>query len=82
MTTNLMITCPLNHLREMLSQSHEIHSASIENICSHQPLSIVTHFVRIYDHIRVSSISQSFLLISSHTQYPIKVESSYNIVAR
>ena len=39
------------------------HGVSIENTCSHQPLSIVTQSIGIYDHFRVSLIGQNLLLI-------------------
>ena len=39
------------------------HGASIENICCYQPSLIVTHFLGIHGHFRVSPISQSLLLI-------------------
>ena len=57
------------------------HGASIENNYCHQPPPIVTQFIGIYNHFRISPISQSLLLILAQTQYPLKVESSYNIVA-
>ena len=56
------------------------YGASIENICCHQPPSTMTQFVRIYDHIRVSFISQNLLLTSVYTQYPLNVESLCNIL--
>ena len=56
------------------------HNFSIENICCHQPPSQVTQCISIYDHIRVLPIIQSLLLILAHIQYPLKVESSCNIV--
>ena len=57
------------------------HGASIENNYCHQPPPIVTQFIGIYSHFRISPISQSLLLILAQTQYPLEVESSYSIVA-
>ena len=57
------------------------HGAAVENICYHQPPSIVTQSIGIYDHFRVSRIGQSLLLILAHTQNLLKVESPCSIVA-
>ena len=57
------------------------HSAYIENTCCHQPPSIVTQSIRIYDHFRVSPQGQSLLLILVQAQYPLKVKSPCSIVA-
>ena len=56
------------------------HGGSIENTCCHKPSSIVTKSIGIYDHFRVSP-SQSLLMISTHTQYPLNIEGPCNIVA-
>ena len=53
------------------------HGASIENNYCHQPPPIVTQFIGIYSHFRISPISQSLLLILAQTQYPLEVESSH-----
>ena len=74
LATNFIITYPLNHLMGY-------HATSIENTYCHQPPSTVTQSIGIYDHFRVSPICQSLLLISTQSQYPLKVESSSNIVA-
>ena len=47
------------------------HGTFIENICWHQPPSIVIQPRGICDHIKVSPISQSLLLILAQTQYPL-----------
>ena len=57
------------------------YGASIENICCHQPASIVTQYIGIHDHFKISLIGQSFLLILAQVQYPLKVESPYSTVA-
>ena len=57
------------------------HGAFIENTYCHQPPSTATQSIGIYDHFRVSPIYQSLLVILAQTQYLLKVESSYNIVA-
>ena len=57
------------------------HGTSIEITYCHQPLSIMTQSIGIYNYFRISPISQSLLLILAQTQYPIKVESPCNIVA-
>ena len=56
------------------------HSAYIKNTCCHQPLSTVTQSLRIYDHLGVLPIGQSFLLTLAQIQYPLKVESLCSIV--
>ena len=57
------------------------HDAYIENTYCHHPPSIVIQFIGIYDHFKVSPISQSLLLILAQTQYPLKVESPCSIVS-
>ena len=57
------------------------HGVTIVNTYCHQPPSIVTQSIRIYDHFRVSLIGQSLLLISAQAQYLLKVESPFCIVA-
>ena len=57
------------------------HGTSIENTYCHQLSSAMTKSMGIYDHIRILSIGQSFLLTSANTQYPLKVKSLCNIVA-
>ena len=57
------------------------HDVFIENTYYHQPPSIVTKSIGIYDHFRVSPIGQSLLLILVQIQYSFKVESPCNIVA-
>ena len=56
------------------------HGASFRNTFCHQPPSIVTQSVRIYDQLSVSPIGQILLLILTEIQYPLKVESPCNIV--
>ena len=80
MATNVMITCPLNHPRGHIVSIHEISCASIENTCCHQPSSIVTQSIGIYDHFRVLPKGQSLLLISIQAQYSLKVENPCSIV--
>ena len=50
------------------------HGASIENTYYHQPSSIVTQSIGIYDHFKVSSIGESFLLILAQVQYYLNLE--------
>ena len=57
------------------------HGAFIENTYCHQPPSIVTQSIGIYDHFRISPICQSLLLILAQAQYPLKVESPCSVVA-
>ena len=57
------------------------HGASIENTCFHQPPSTMTEFIGVYDHFRVLPIGQNLLLKLTQTQYPLKVDSPYSIVA-
>ena len=45
------------------------HVAYIKNTYCHQPPSIVTQSIRIYDHFRVSPISQSLLLTLAQTLF-------------
>ena len=52
----------------------------IENTYFHQPL-IVTQSIGICDHFKVSPIGPILSLILAYTQYPLKVESPYSIVA-
>ena len=71
---------------ESLKMTHYLklmryYSASIENICYHNPLLIMTQSIGLYDHFRVLPISQSLLLILAKTQYPLKIESPCSIVA-
>ena len=56
------------------------YSASIKNTYCHQPPSIVSQSIGIYDHFRVLPIGQSLPLILTQTQYSLKVESLCNIV--
>ena len=56
------------------------HGAYIENTCCHQPPSIVTQSIWIYDYFRVSPMGQNLLLILAQAQYPLKVKNPYNIV--
>ena len=79
--TGFMITFPLDHQREHTISIMRYQGASIENIYCPQPPSILTQSIRIYDHIKVSPIGQSLLLILAQPQYPFKVESPCSIVA-
>ena len=57
------------------------HGASIKNTYCHQPPSIVTQSIGIYDHFMVSPIGQILLLILTQAQYALKVESPCSMVA-
>ena len=57
------------------------HGVSIENTHCHQPPSIVTKSIGIYDHFKVLPISQSLLLIFAQAQYLLKFESLCSVVA-
>ena len=56
------------------------HNVIIEDTCCHQLSSTMTKSIKIYEHFRVSPISQNLLLILAQGQYPLKVESSCTIV--
>ena len=56
------------------------HGAYFENVCCHQSPS-TTQSIEIYDHSKISSISQSLLLILTQVKYPLNVESPCSIVA-
>ena len=73
--TNFMITCPLDHPMGHVHCLNPMryHSVYIGNTCCHQPPSIVTQFIGIYDPFRVLPKDQSFMLILVQTQYPLKV---------
>ena len=80
-TTNYMIPCPFRlskgtHYLKLM----RYHCVSIENTCCHKPSSIVTQSINIYDHFKVLPIGQSLLLILTHAQYALKVESPCSIV--
>ena len=55
-TTNFMITCPLDNPRGHCLNSMRYHGASIEHTYCHQPSSIVTQSIGIYDHFKVPPI--------------------------
>ena len=56
------------------------HGAFIENTCCHQPPSIVTQSIRLYDHFKGLPIGQSLMLILVEAQYPLKIKSPCSIV--
>ena len=78
---DFMITSLLDHLRRHCLNPLRYLGAFIENFYCHQPPSTVTQSIGIYDHLRVSPISQSLLLILMQTQLSFKVKSSCSIVA-